>query len=84
MRSPKEFYESIHYDHDVVYYVPVFFRNDGDFPYYPGFTHSMEYATTDEQMAWSFEPDYVLELKGRFNAKTPPILDYLTNHGNGD
>lgn len=80
----KEFYESIHFKDEVTYYVPVFFRNDETFPGYPSFTYSMEDATTDEQMAWSFEPDYVLKLTGTFDAKTPPILDYLTNHGQGD
>jgi len=30
-------------------------------------------AQDDEQMAWSLEPDYVLELKGQFKATTKDI-----------
>lgn len=61
--------KSITYDHSVTYYVPVYQKNDGN---YPTFTYSMADATQDEQMAWSMEPDYVLVLTGRFNATTKP------------
>jgi hypothetical protein len=77
--------EPIHYKHEVVVYVPYFLQNDPlEFPYYPTFVWSMENATSDEQMAWSMEPYGVFELKGTFDATTPPALDYLTEHGNGD
>jgi len=64
------------FDHEVVYYVPVFqrnFREDGSLEGYPTFQYGMDLATSDEQMAWSFDPDYVLELKGHFKATTKPF-----------
>lgn len=70
--------EPITYEHDVVKYVPVFQKdfNDetGELLFSPTFEYSMEYATSDEQMAWSFEPDYVLELHGHFKATTKPLV----------
>lgn len=67
-------FEPIHFKHDVKYYVPVWQKNpDGsrdDFPGYPTFSYSLSLATIDEQMAWSFNPDYVLELTGKFDATT--------------
>ena len=61
--------ESIHYKHEVVYYVPCYeIKDNGS----PAFTYSMTDATTDEQFAWSMKPDYVLMLKGTFDAKTQP------------
>lgn len=94
-----EAFEQIHFKHDVTYFVPCFIINPGDIkqslitgeyglPHngYPTYTYNMASATTDEQMAWSFEPDYVLELKGTFDAKTEPWFspDIYDKHGNGD
>lgn len=76
-----DIYESIHFQHDVTMYVPVFLKTDDG---YPHFEYCMSDATSDEQMAWSYEPHYVLTLTGKFDAKTPPLLDYLTEHGQGD
>jgi hypothetical protein len=76
-----DIHEEVHFQHEVTYYVPYYLKTDDG---YPTFEYSMSEATTDEQMAWSFEPYGVFELKGTFDAKTPPLLDYLTEHGNGD
>lgn len=67
-------YESIHFDHEATYYVPCFQKNptnekDG----YPAFEYSMANATSDQQMVTSMNPDYVLVLKGQFDAKTQPF-----------
>jgi hypothetical protein len=67
----------IRYNHESVYFVPVFqknFKDDGTPEYSPTFTYSFELCTSDEQMAWSFEPDYVLVLKGTFDATTQPFI----------
>jgi hypothetical protein len=69
--------KNITYDHEVTFFVPVFqrdFKDDGDLTYSPCFQYSMSDATADEQMAWSHEPDYVLELFGRFNATTKDLI----------
>ena len=45
------------FNHEETVYVPVFqenFKKDGTPNYSPSFTYSFEYATHDEQMAWSF------------------------------
>lgn len=67
----------ITFKHDEVMYVPVFQKNfdENGMPLFsPTFSYSMAYATHDEQMAWSFEPDYVLVLRGTFDATTKPFL----------
>lgn len=64
------------FDHDVTYYVPVFQTNFDlitGMPSLPHFEYSLSDATDNEEMAWSCSPDYVLELKGRFNATTKPF-----------
>lgn len=76
-------HESIHFTHETVYYVPCFQVNPGKLSRvgnssqvhtsYPSFEYSMSDATTDEQMAWSLNPDYVLKLVGKFDAKTQPF-----------
>ena len=82
MRLQNNMREPLHYKHEVTLYVPYFLKADGRS--YPTFTYSMEYASTDEQMAWAAKPYGVFELRGTFDATTPPILSYLTEHGNGD
>ena len=67
----------ITYDHESIYYIPVFQKNfdeQGNPLIPPTFEYNMTYATTDEQMAASFEPDYIFELKGHFKATTKPIV----------
>jgi len=67
----------ITYEHDVVYYVPVYqkdFNENGELNPSPTFTYSLSEATPDQQMAASFEPDYILELKGHFKATTKPLV----------
>lgn len=67
----------LRYNHDVVLYVPVFQKNfdtNGKPLYSPTFTYCMADATQDEQLAWSHGPDYVLVLKGTFDATTKPFL----------
>jgi hypothetical protein len=69
--------KEIHYEHDVVYYVLVYqkdYDDNGELLLSPIFTYRMSEATKDEQMAWSFGPDYLLELKGHFNATTKPLI----------
>lgn len=66
----------ITFEHDVVIYVPIFqknFERDGTPLFSPTFTYSLADGSHDEQMAWSFEPDYVLELRGHFKATTKPF-----------
>jgi hypothetical protein len=61
------------YESESVYYVPVFQQNfgeDGNLLFSPTFTYDMSLATTDQQMAESFKPDYILELRGIFKATT--------------
>ncbi len=65
------------YEHETIVYVPVFqknFEDDGTPMRTPTFTYNFEFATQDQQMAASFYPDYILELKGYFNATTKPFL----------
>lgn len=67
----------ITYDHESVYYVPVFqkdFDEEGNLTYSPTFVYSLLDATEDQQMAASFDPDYILELKGHFKATTKDLI----------
>jgi len=67
----------VHFKHDVIVYVPVFqtdFEANGKLNGYPAFKYSFSDATQDEQMAWSMGPDYVLELRGHFDATTKPLI----------
>lgn len=67
---------------DVVYYVPAYQVNDPETGN-SHFTYSMADATQDEQMAWSFEPDYVLRLKGTFDAKLQPYDINVAKYNQG-
>ena len=67
----------ITFDHPEIFYVPVFqknFKENGEPEFSPCFEYSMSLATSDEQMAWSFKPDYVLILTGHFHATTKPFM----------
>jgi hypothetical protein len=67
----------ITFEYPITYYVPVFqknFTDEGDPKFSLTFTYSLSEASQDEQMAWSFNPDYVLELSGYFKATTKPFL----------
>lgn len=79
-------YESIHFKHDIVLYVPCFImypKKESDS--YPTFHYSYADATTDEQRVWAMEPDYVLVLRGTFDAKTQPFdLEILKYNQKGD
>jgi hypothetical protein len=58
-------------------FIPVFqkdFDDDGSLLSYPRFEYRYAEATQDEQLAWSMEPDYVLELNGIFYATTNSII----------
>lgn len=73
-KGPPKDYKSIHFQHDVTIYVPCYQKNpknenDG----YPTFTYNLAEASSDEQLAASFEPDYILKLTGKFDAKTKPF-----------
>lgn len=72
--------ESIHYEHDVTIYVPCFYTMDAG---YPGFTCDYSLATSDEQLALSMEPDYVLVLNGKFDAKTQPYSKHVDDYNSG-
>lgn len=78
----KDCYEPIHFKHDVIMYVPVFVIKDelG----YPTLSLAYDLITDDQQMAASFDPYYILTLSGEFDCTSPPVLDYLSTHGNGD
>lgn len=73
-------HESIHYTHEVTVYVPCFYTMEVG---YPGFTCDYSLATSDEQMALSMEPDYVLVLSGKFDAKTQPYLVEVEEYNKG-
>lgn len=65
--------DPIHYKHETVVFVPCFQKNpEPGETGSPTFTYSLADATSDEQMAYSMNPDYVLVLKGEFDAKTQP------------
>lgn len=67
----------IHFKHPIRVFVPVFqkdFDSNGDLLFHPTFTHNLGDATSDQQMAWSFDPDYVIELNGEFDATTKPLV----------
>lgn len=66
----KQIYDSIHFLHDVVIYVPCYQVNDDG---YPHFRYSLSDGTADQQMAYSMKPDYILVLKGKWDAKTQPF-----------
>jgi hypothetical protein len=70
-------HEPIHYKHEVTVYVPCFETNEAG---YPSFNYSYADATSDEQMAWSMNPDYVLVLKGTFDAKTQPFSKEIVKY----
>lgn len=76
----------IEYAHESIYYVPVFqknFKQNGDPMFTPSFTYDLSMASTDEQMAASFDPDYILELRGTFKATTKPFKVGGDNENSG-
>lgn len=85
--SKSKKWDSKHFKHEVVVYVPCYQKNpkhedDG----HPTFEYNMEHATQDPQMAASMNPDYILVLKGEFDAKTQPfdfdIVEYNLGYDN--
>jgi hypothetical protein len=63
----------ITYEHPVTMYVPVYqksFDVDGSLLSAPTFEYSLSEASTDQQLIASMNPDYILELRGYFNATT--------------
>jgi len=67
----------ITYDHPTTVYVPVYqidFDDNGQLRSSPTFQYSLSEATQDEQMAASFNPDYILVLEGHFKATTKPLV----------
>lgn len=73
----KRMYDSIHFNHETVVYVPCYQVNDDG---YPHFTYSLADATADPQMAYAMKPDYVLVLKGQFDAKTQPYSEEIREY----
>lgn len=66
----------VHFKHPIKIYIPVFqkdFDENGDLLFSPTFEYSYADATEDEQMAYSLNPSYVLELNGEFDAVTKSI-----------
>lgn len=68
--------KTIHYQHEVVYYVPCFQKGKT-------FEYTMAHATIDEQLALSMEPDYVLVLTGKFDVKTQPYSEEIVKYNKG-
>jgi hypothetical protein len=69
--------KQIHYEHDVIYYVPVYqndFDAEGNLLPSPETRYNMSEASTDPQMAASFNPIYILELRGHFDYTTKPLI----------
>lgn len=67
----------MHYKHTVVYYVPVFqvnFDENGNLLNNPSFQYNLGMGDTDVQLIASYNPDYILELKGDFDATTKDII----------
>ena len=76
----KKKFESIHFEHDEVVYVPCYQVNPtlADPNKGPTFRYSLSEASHDEQMVASMNPDYILVLRGKFDAKTQPFdMDVL-------
>jgi hypothetical protein len=65
----KKKFKPITYDHDIIYYVPCYQVKETN-SIYSTFTYSIAEATSDEQLARSLDPDYVLKLEGHFHAVT--------------
>ena len=77
----KKRYDSIHFKHETIVYVPCYQKNpstpsDG----YPAFTYNLAEASSDEQVVASLNPDYILVLKGEFDAKTQPFDLEIKNY----
>lgn len=68
-----------HFKHNTTYYVPCFQKDkiwidsNGEYQSSSTFEYSLSEASQDEQMAWSFNPDYVFKLESDFDAITQPI-----------
>lgn len=74
-------FESKHFEHDVVFYVPCFQANPR-FPTDSGptFRYSFSEGSVDYDMVAMMAPDYILTLKGRFDAKTQPFDYSIIEH----
>lgn len=77
-----------HVKHECTYYVPCFQKNDvyqgsdGELHVSSSFQYSMGDATQDLQMVASMNPDYILILKGEFDAQTQPFDIDVYKHNN--
>lgn len=72
--------ESIHYQHEEIIYVPCYYSMDVG---YPGFSYSMADSSSDHDLVASMKPDYILVLKGKFDAKTQPYSEEVENYNKG-
>lgn len=74
--------ESVHFNHEEIIYVPCYQKNPTlDKPHDgPCFTYALSEASHDLQMVLSMKPDYVLTLKGTFDAKTQPYDLSIVEH----
>lgn len=85
-------YNSIHFTHEVVMYVPCYQINPGMVgrfnttisTSYPSFEYSMGEASTDLSTVTLDNPDYILVLKGQFNAKTQPFDEKISEFNRGE
>lgn len=76
-------YESIHYQHEVNVYVPCYQKNPiwhEDNQSSPTFEYRLSEASHDYHLVASLNPDYILTLKGNFNAKTQPFDCSIEEH----
>lgn len=80
---------STHFKHDEIFYVPCFQVNEpyqdreGQWHVSSNFTYSLSDGSRDPQMAAAMKPDYILVLKGTFDAKTQPFDVEVFKHNNG-
>lgn len=76
-------FDPLHYKHNVTVYVPCFQKNPtNDNDASPSFEYCLGDGSSDINEALSLKPDYVLVLKGEFNAMTQPFDLNIVRHNN--
>lgn len=77
-------YEPIHYKHETVVFVPCYQKNPSiNEVGSPTFTYNLAEASSDLQMVESMDPDYILVLRGEFDAMTQPYDLNIVKHNIG-
>lgn len=70
-KTSKPKFDQLTFKGETTIYIPVWQKEaEEGFPNYTSFQWDFELASLDEQMAWSFEPDEVLVLTGKYEWTT--------------